>query len=90
MTITVHSIGRFKEVSFRDAEDEDVRARSGLLDADQAMELSQRLREVADALTEVESADQNQTVLPFYGGYAGGMFAHAEGEASGARKAVGY
>lgn len=65
MTITVRAVGRFREVTFHDFEDTEVRARSGLLDEDDAQHLSQRLREVADELSGHEAIDKNQIPLPF-------------------------
>jgi hypothetical protein len=71
MTITMHSVGRFKEVVFRDFEDADVCARSGLLDEDQARDLADRLHQVSHQLWQSEPADDNQQVLPFFGAYMG-------------------
>lgn len=66
MRIIVQTVGRFKEVVFCDFEDPEVRAQSGLLDADEARDLSQQLHSVADRLHQAELADDNQTLLPFF------------------------
>jgi hypothetical protein len=66
MTISIYGVGRFKEVVFVDAENEELRVTSGLLDDDEAAEMAERLRVVADNLSQARRTDENQTALPFY------------------------
>ena len=66
MKITAHTIGgRYREICFHDFEDESVRACSGALDENEALELSWQLREIADKLTESGVQDRSQILLPF-------------------------
>ena len=81
MTISIYAVGRFKEVVFADAENEEMRAASGLLDEEEAGELAERLREVADNLSEAKHADDSQTVLPFFPSMAAsGIFLASQAE----------
>lgn len=65
MKITVQSIGRFKEVMFQDFENADLCAQSGLLNDDEAHDLAQELRQVADRLSAPAVGDDSQILLPF-------------------------
>jgi hypothetical protein len=65
MKISVNYVGRFMEVTFRDLEDEDIRARSGLLDEEAAHDLADELHVVARQLRAGAARDLNQILLPF-------------------------
>ena len=63
----------FREIAFFDAENEESRAYSGLLDREEALEVAHRLREVAQELTawaHEAVSDQKQTVLPLFEAFA--------------------
>lgn len=65
MKIAINELGRFREVTFCDFEDEDVCAHSGLLDVDGAHDLADELQSIAQRLRAGAEQNLGQILLPF-------------------------